>query len=186
MRLVYILRHGHSEHLLGGFQHRVSSCRYVHSLRRWENASLTPEGHEQAEGVAARLRKACSCILSSPMRRTMQTASIVAGEEHEVRPLPLLREIDELPWRLPHWLRLREYTWFYVIFLLMLLDGRVLRLLREAGQVLCGALHAGRPCLLVSHKARILSLLVYARLHPRWRVVSCDLEPAGVTILARV
>lgn len=186
MKTIYILRHGHSEHLKGGFHQRISAREYVHSLLGWETANLTEQGRREAASVSDDLRKTCKRIISSPLTRTLQTARIVAGDAHKVKVHPLLKEIDELPWRLPSWLRLREMSWFYVIFLLMLIDGRVAKLLHEAGCVLRQGLCDDGPTLMVTHKARIISLLVYARIHPRWRVVTADLEPAGVSMITRV
>jgi len=186
MRLIYVLRHGHSQHLVQGFRHRITSCEYVHSLQRWNLAELTQLGHEQAARAAEGLHGVCRRILSSPLERAQQTARHVAGDELEVTTLPLLSEVDELPWRLPHWIRLREHTWFYAIFLCMLLDGRLPRLLREARAIVGQALEQPEPTLLVSHKARIMTLLAYARMHPRLRVLKCDLSPTGLSLLAWV
>jgi probable phosphoglycerate mutase len=61
---------------------------------------LSDEGRRQAEGLAARLREeTIVAVYCSPMRRTIETASILA-EPHGIAPVtrPGLREIDHGRW----------------------------------------------------------------------------------------
>jgi probable phosphoglycerate mutase len=61
---------------------------------------LSDEGRRQAEGLASRLREeTIVAVYCSPMRRTIETASILA-EPHGIAPVtrPGLREIDHGRW----------------------------------------------------------------------------------------
>ncbi len=181
--LVYILRHGHSEHLAAGFRQRVNTRGLAQSIGRWKGANLTHLGKEQAGRAGELLRGSVSAVWSSPLPRAAQTAKLVAGDMMPVQTKPLLCEIHEQPWPGPRRLRLRESTWFVAAFFCVMLDGRWRRLCREAREVLSAASAEQHPVLLVTHKARLLSLLVYARLHPRWRVLRTDTNPCGISVL---
>jgi broad specificity phosphatase PhoE len=64
------------------------------------DVDLSEEGRDQARGLAERLApKPLSAAFASPMKRTMETASIVAAP-HGLTPVPVdgLREIDHGRW----------------------------------------------------------------------------------------
>jgi len=64
------------------------------------DVALSDEGRHQAAGLAARLRhEPLASVYCSPMRRTIETASIIA-EPHGIAPVtrPGLREIDHGHW----------------------------------------------------------------------------------------
>ncbi len=70
MRLI-LVRHGESQHNVGGFIAGLSGCR-----------GLTGRGLSQARALAERIRKTdewndCGALLCSPMRRATQTAEIL-------------------------------------------------------------------------------------------------------------
>jgi probable phosphoglycerate mutase len=64
------------------------------------DVDLSEEGRDQARGLAERLaQKPLSAAFASPMKRTIETASIV-GAPHGLTPVPVdgLREIDHGRW----------------------------------------------------------------------------------------
>ena len=130
------------------------------------DVALSDEGRHQAQGLAARLRhEALAAVYRSPMRRTLETAGIVAAP-HGLAPVtrPGLREIDH-----GHWEGLtrqdvesrfgNEYTrWEADPFTVAPQGGecgvdvmaRALPIIRAIVEA-----HAGERVLVVSHKATI-------------------------------
>lgn len=159
------------------------------------DVALGPNGREQTEKLAARLAgTGFAAVYASPMRRTMETAAIIAARHGvEVTPCDGLREIDHGRWE---GLRrsdvearfAEEYrAWVEDPFTFAPRGG-------EAGvQVVARALpvlrdivmtHAGRHVLVVSHKATIrlivASLLGFDARGYRDRL---DQSPASLTVL---
>ena len=159
------------------------------------DVALGPNGREQTEKLAARLAgTGFAAVYASPMRRTMETAAIIAARHGvEVTPRDGLREIDHGRWE---GLRrsdvearfAEEYrAWVEDPFTFAPRGG-------EAGvQVVARALpvlrdivmtHAGRHVLVVSHKATIrlivASLLGFDARGYRDRL---DQSPASLTVL---
>lgn len=64
------------------------------------DVELSNEGREQAQGLSDRLLlEKVDAVFASPMKRTMETARIVAGKKHpQPVPRPELREIDHGRW----------------------------------------------------------------------------------------
>lgn len=86
MATLYIVRHGETEE-----NHR-------HVLQGQLPGTLTDEGRRQVAEAAKRLvemKAACSQIISSDLKRAIDSAGIIAAKLHlPIVPMPLLRERD--------------------------------------------------------------------------------------------
>lgn len=78
---LWVVRHGQTEQSAAG---RYSG---------WSDIPLTPEGERQARATADRLAgEHFDLVISSPLRRAMRTAELIAGDR--VQAEPLAREWD--------------------------------------------------------------------------------------------
>lgn len=85
----YLIRHGISTTQQRG----VSIC-----LGSRSDPPLAEEGRRQAEMVLAAELPDVSVVYSSPLRRCLETAEILAGDRQQVRQVSLLTEMDMGHW----------------------------------------------------------------------------------------
>lgn len=84
---LYFVRHGETEYNRRGIVQG-----------RGIDSTLNENGREQAEALAERLRdRSFSAIYASPLRRTRQTAAILA-QHHQHTPVQYLADLEEMAW----------------------------------------------------------------------------------------
>ncbi len=156
---------------------------------------LSAEGREQVRHLAARLAKEpLGAVYASPMRRTLETARLLA-EPHRlsVRPVPAFREISHGRWEARTRAEVEalwpdEYAcWERDPYTYAPRGGETgLAVTARALPALVSIVteHAGRPVLVVSHKATI-RLLVSAviGIDPRTYRDRLDQSPACLNVL---
>lgn len=176
-------------------RHGASSASREDVFAGATDVDLSDEGRQQAERLAARLaREPLAAVYTSPMRRTRETAAIVA-RPHGLEPIPrdALREIDH-----GHWEGLRrseveqrftaEYAaWEDDPFTLapeggetgLAVMARALPALREIVRQ-----HPGGRVLVISHKATIrLTLASLLGFNPRAYRDTLDQQPCSLNII---
>lgn len=182
-----LVRHGVTEH--------TSSKRFSGGLGG-ANPALSDEGREQARATAEWLKErgiGVDAVVASPVRRTRETADIVAAELGlAVEEEPGLAEMEFGEWDGLSFLEVMERdkaafeAWvsdmaaappggesFYAV------EERVLAAL---GRLVTD--HAGETLLVVSHVTPIKTLVAHALGAPLEAVFRMDLQPAAVSIVA--
>ncbi len=181
---IYIMRHGDSTHLVGDFQQKTDWKEFRRQLPSWDNAQLTELGIKQVKEASVKWRGTFNRIFQSPLPRAIDSASYMNQEgKIPMETWPDLREIDAKSMRLPSWIQLSLYNWFVYTFFNSIFNFGFFKIMRTASRIMRRAQNRKEPVLLVSHKARIMSLMLYAWLKPGWRIVSSITDPAGVTVV---
>lgn len=180
---VIIVRHGYSTHLIGRFQYKANRREYLRLLEEWRDCDLTEEGRKQVMQIRNRIPEVYHKIYHSPVYRAQQSAAILKKDDAELIPTPLLTEIETPPPWLPSWIRIKVYSWFMLCSVSSLLTFNFKRFLGEVSTLLRSLPQHDGPILLVSHKVRIIALILYAKLHPKWKVLQHNTDPAGITII---
>jgi probable phosphoglycerate mutase len=160
------------------------------------NPSLSEEGRDQARAVGAwlaPLRGSVDAVVSSPVRRTLETAEIVA--EHLGQPVevePGFAEMEFGAWDGKTFTEVAEQHPEDLDAWLGSLDvaaggGESFRVVE--GRVLAGLQrlldrHGGKTVVVVSHVTPIKTLVAHAVDAPLSAVFRMELSPASVTVLA--
>ena len=157
-------------------------------LDKWNRSTLTPRGKEEITEQAAALRNMYTYIFYSPLKRTEQTARAFLknpGDNIESMAIPQLTEIYISPPRIPGRIKLKIKTWVFLCLLKSFYTLSIIRYFHQARQIIHLVKKVNDDLLIISHQARIFSIIVYAFLSPRWRVIRTDFNPAGVCIIER-
>ncbi len=178
------MRHGDSTHLVGDFQQKTTWKEFRKELPSWDSAQLTELGIQQVKDASVKWKGTFNRIFHSPLPRATDTASYMNQQANvPMEPMPELREIDTRSLPLPPWIQLTLYNWFIYTFFNSLFDFGLFKIMRTASRIMHRAQRCHEPVLLVSHKARIMSLMFWVWLKPGWRIVSSITDPAGVTVV---
>ncbi len=181
---IFIMRHGDSTHLVGDFQQKTTWKEFRKQLPSWDSAQLTELGIRQVREAEKKWRGKFRKIFHSPLPRAKDTASLMNPEgKIPSEAWPELREIDAASLRLPGWIQISLYNWFVYTFFNSIFNFGIFKIMHNAACIMKRAAGYNEPVVLVSHKARILALLLWVRIHWKWRVVSIDTDPAGVTVV---
>lgn len=183
---VYLLRHGDSDHLLENWKEKVSRNKFIQTQIRWRKSQLTEKGIYQAAAASKRIYGLSNFILYSPLDRTRQTMQIVNTENLPTQPCPLLKEIYVAPPKFFASTRLSIWAWITLAFIKMITTHKYKDILFQAHLILECAYQKKENVLLVSHKARIESIIQYAQKSKNWKVLQKEFLPCGLSILQRI
>jgi broad specificity phosphatase PhoE len=184
---VYLLRHGAASHLLIDYNKVVSYDKFVTLLLEWEKASLTPVGEEEVAKKFENLKNNYLHLLYSPLKRTKQTAKAFISNPHVVtaQAIPSLKEIRINPPRLFSKRRFKIRTWVALCVLKSLNSMKIIHYIKQAGSVLKEIEKVGEDTLVISHQARIITILLYCLQSLKWRIIKIDVKPAGISIIVK-
>jgi len=179
---IYLIRHAEAEHLKENWLKKVSYQEFVHLLLKWENVSLTDEGKIHAEKTADLLLGKYDIISCSPLLRTRQTADLLNQHKRQILFDDSLKEIIIYPPKFLINMKFSINSWIYICALKSLLSGEIFKLLKEAKEIYNTILTSGsNNILIVSHSARIRTLILYAHLNSYLKVVKKDYHPCGIS-----
>lgn len=185
---VYIIRHGTASHLMEDYDKKLNYSQFVEILESWKKSTLTPLGKEEIAKQVNALQNMYSFIFYSPMKRTQQTAKAFLQNHQDYthsKSVPQLEEIHISPPLLPNNIKLRLKYWIFLCLLKSVLTLRIFKYYIQARQIIKMIKRVKNDILIISHQARIFSLIVYAFLNPNWKVLKTDFNPAGVCIIEK-
>jgi len=186
--LVHIIRHGTASHLLENYRRKVNYEEICTLLHDWGTSSLTEVGREEINKVYENMVANYSHLYYSPLKRTRQSAKpfakhpdILTSEE-----MPGLAEIFILPPFLPKRIKLSIGTWVYLCVFKSFYTLKVVTYLKEARNILKIVAESKKDSLLVSHQARIITIMLYCFFSFKWKVLRVNVKPAGISIVKKV
>ncbi len=185
---VYIIRHGTASHLLEDYNKKMNYSQFLAILEEWKKSTLTPLGKEEIAKQVNALQNMYSFVFYSPLKRTQQTAKAFLQGRYDFthsKSLPQLTEIYITPPLLPNNIKIKLKYWIFLCLIKSILTLRVISYFLQARKIIKTAKKVKNDILIISHQARIFSLIVYAFLNPSWKVIKTDFNPAGVCILER-
>jgi phosphohistidine phosphatase SixA len=183
---VYIVRHGTASHLLEDLQKKVNHKDFLQILEKWNSSSLTSLGQKEIAVLGESLKNLYSNIFYSPLKRTKQTATAFMKSSDvpiKSKAVPQLAEIYISPPRLPGMIKLKY--WIYLCVAKSIVTFRIFHYLLQARKIIKLVKKTDDDILIISHQARIFTIIVYAFLSPYWRVIKSDFNPAGVSIIEK-
>ncbi|MCB5230973.1 MAG: phosphoglycerate mutase family protein [Candidatus Cloacimonas sp.] len=183
---IYIIRHGTASHLLEDLNQKVTRSEFLAILEEWEESKLTPLGEEEIEAKAKQLDNDFDYLYYSPLKRTEQTAKGFIKELKDpthIEAIPGLVEIFIKPPSLPKKMKLKLKYWVALCVIRSLYTLRLTLYIKQARQILRYIKKAEGNALIVSHQARIITIIMYCKLSLKWRVVKTDFTPAGISII---
>lgn len=187
--IVYLIRHGTASHLLEDFNKKVNQSDFLKLLEEWNKATLTPLGKEEISGLVNALNNKFHFIYYSPLKRTEETAKAFLNNPQNdnilYKVLPQLSEIFISPPRLPHSVKLKLKHWVFLCVLKSIFTLRIIKYYYQARQIIHRVKKVNQDILIISHQARIFTIIVYAFLSPAWKIVKTDFNPAGVSIIKK-
>ena len=185
---VYIIRHGTASHLLEDFNKKLSYSQFLDIIESWKKSTLTPLGKEEIAKQVNALQNMYSFIFYSPMKRTQQTAKAFLRDPHDFthsKSVPQLEEIYITPPLLPNTIKIKLKYWIFLCLLKSIFTLKIIRYYIQARQIIKMVKRVKNDILIISHQARIFTLIVYAFLNPNWKVIKTDFHPAGVCIIEK-
>ncbi len=180
---VYLLRHGESEHLLDNWKRPVTGKEFITLMKKWQDSHLTPNGEKEIFSRIETLKDKYDLIFCSPLSRTVQSAIIVNCEQKIIEKLPILQEIYISPPLCFLNLKFSIRTWMFLCAIKSIFTGQMFSFILEAKKLFKKLALSRQNILLISHEARILSILAYAKLSPFWMVNKINFKPAGISII---
>lgn len=154
-------------------------------VRDWEYAALTPTGVHQISKRVEEIGKNFTHLYHSPLIRTQQTATPFLNNTPNIftQQLEKLAEIFIKPPNFPKWVRLSIRSWIVLCIIKSLLTLSIIKYLKEARHILKQI--GNNDSLIISHQARILSILMYCLISRKWKIVKINLKPAGLSIIKK-
>jgi broad specificity phosphatase PhoE len=183
----YIVRHGTASHLLDDLNQRVNRDKFLTILNEWEESTLTPLGEEEIRKQAELLKDKYHYLYFSPVKRTQQTAQAFLKHmsEAHAKELPELIEIFIQPPRVPKYKKLKLKHWIALCVIRSLYTLKIGLYIKQARHILNSIIKTHNDVLIISHQARIITIVIYCWLSPSWKVIMTDFSPAGVTIIEK-
>lgn len=179
---IFLVRHAEADHLLENWNRKVSYNQFLEILYRWESVALTNNGRAYAKIISENLLGEFDMIYASPLPRTKETALILNQQNREIFYDDELKEIMTFP---PKFLKNKSFTinfWINICILNSVFNGNLFKIIKEAKDLYNTFLTSGSNRLLVvSHSARIHSLIFYANLNSYLKVIKKDYKPCGIS-----
>lgn len=181
---IYLLRHAQAEHLLENWNKKVSYIDFMKILHRWENVSLTEKGKSNLKKIAESLSGHFDIVFSSPLKRTVETSNIVNIFNRQIYFEDDLKEIIiHPPTVLKNW-KLSINQWIIICTIKSLFSGEFFKILRQARELFNLFVHSGsNSVLVISHSARIHSLLFYSLFNSLFVIIKKDVRPGAFSIV---
>ena len=184
---VCLLRHGAASHLLTDYNEKVSYDSFIKLLSEWDKASLTPIGKKEVADRVADLKNNYSHLLYSPLKRTKQSAKPFLSDPHIIatQAIPELKEIKLRPPKVLASRILKIKYWIFSCILRSIYTLKIIHYMKQARSILNGIDKTGEDTLVISHQARILTILMYCLFSFKWRILKADTNTAGICIIAK-
>jgi broad specificity phosphatase PhoE len=186
---VYLIRHAQSAGNVMNMRERIDVQEYNQHLRESADLPLTAFGAAQAEGIAARMAHVQPThIYSSPFSRALATAQAYCdaiGMQPQI--VDLLREvIPDLLDETRKSTSLRRHYLRSFVDMAWAQRGPTWRSEYQRAKLAWAAITA-QPGTIVafSHAWMISMILLALRRDPEWRIVSRDLDNAGISLVVR-
>jgi hypothetical protein len=96
-----------------------------------------------------------------------------------------LAEIAIPPPYFPKWIKFSIRTWINLCVFKALYTFSIVKYIKEAKAIMKEVGQKEGDALIVSHQARIITLLIYCTLSSKWKVLQTNLKPAGLCIVER-
>lgn len=181
---IYLLRHAQAEHLLENWNKKVSYFDFIKILHRWENVSLTEKGKSNLKKMAETLSGHFDVVFSSPLKRTVETSNIVNIFNRKVYFEEDLREIIVHPPKILKKWKLSINQWIIICVFKSLFTGEFFKILKQAKDLLDLFVHSGsNSVLVISHSARIHSVLFYTLFNTLYVIKKKDVRPGAFSII---
>ncbi len=184
----YIIRHGTASHLLENLNRKVNRYEFISLLEKWKKATLTSEGEREIELQVKALGNNFSYLYFSPLNRTKQTALAffkALDKPTHTEALAELIEIYITPPYIPFKISLRLKYWIALCVLKSLYTFKIFIYLKEARNIIKSIKKVNDNVLIISHQARIATIIIYCLINPRWKVVKTDFSPGGISIVEK-
>lgn len=185
---VFFLRHGTASHLLEDYRRRVNYREFCDLLYSWIKAPLTLEGISEIKTLAMKFTGQKYHLLFSPLIRTKQTAMsfIEQAEPISQHELTALSELFILPPAFSKKVKLSIGAWISLCVFKAIYTLKVVRYIKEARHIMKLIIKYQDDVLIISHQARILTIIISCLLSSKWKILKIDVRPAGLTIIKRV
>lgn len=185
--LVNFLRHGTASHLLEDYRRKVNHKQFCTLLEEWMIASLTDVGKQEIVKIVEKMKNNTYHLFYSPLKRTKQSAKPFSSNPDilTTQEMPALSEIIIKPPFLHPGIKLTIKSWIVLCVIKSLYTFSFVRYLKEARSIMNEVVKKEKDSLLVSHQARIITLVIYCIISPKWRILKVSVKPAGLTIVEK-
>lgn len=181
---ILILRHAQADHLLENWHTKITYSCFIQKLNTWQEAPLTAYGRQQASYLAEKTDGQFDCILSSPLPRAVETAQLMNLSNRRLVFEENLSEIHMIPPRICRHFKLSINKWIFICVIMSFFNGEAFRIYRQARDLYDEFMSIDcKKLLVVSHSARIHSLIYYARMNACYRVISANIRPCGISVV---
>lgn len=177
----YLIRHARATHLDQDWSRKLNGRDFVQLMKEWESAELTKEGEAHCRNWEGNIP--AEMIYHSPMPRARQTAALINHTNLPMQEEPDLSEIFYPPLPIFYKMVLSIERWIDFCVYQTLFTLSCYSQIKESGALMNRLQKLHKNAIFVSHEARIVSMLIYAFLSPRWHIVSRNVKPLGVSVL---
>lgn len=181
---ILLLRHAEANHLLENWHQKVCYHKFNQLMQEWEDVPLTLKGEKQAEQTALLLNSNFDMIISSPLKRTIQTAKFVNQSNCKILFEDLLKEIRIHPPAIFKNMTFSINKWILICTFFSFFNGEFHKAMKQAKDLF--DIFIASDCkrlLVVSHSARIQSLVFFARFCSYLQLVSHNFKPCGLSVI---
>ncbi|PID27764.1 MAG: hypothetical protein CSB55_07555 [Candidatus Cloacimonadota bacterium] len=180
-KTVYLVRHGIAEHLKFNRRKKMSSREVWELLQSWYFVSLTPEGAEKLYQTKEKVPDGIKSVWVSPLKRAIETSEIISDKNYEI--VNELSEIMEKPPLFPDSVRLSVNFWIVLSTVKRIVNLGILKDISGCKKIIRKIKYSDDPVLIVSHEARILSLIIYAKMRGNVKIFNRNVKPGGISKL---
>jgi len=183
---IYFIRHGEADHLKEDWYWKLFTRKeFILKMIEWENVNLTEQGYSQAESLSKRLPRNYKLIYSSPLPRTRQTANKINIHNKVILYDNSLKEIITSPPKIFSFIKLPIIVWIYICIIVSLFNGQFIKFFNQCRDIYKIILTHDDDILVVSHTMRIRTLIYYAYLCPKLKVLSTNYNTCGVSVICK-
>lgn len=186
--IIYILRHGFADHLLENYNRKVNFDEFCTLLDEWIEVHLTNEGKDDVINKGLVLKGTFRHIYYSPLRRTKQTAKAICHDGCDVITSIAIEELEEiyiLPPKLNNKWKIKIKYWITLCVAKSIFSLKVFSYIKTARKIMRRVEENKEDSLVISHQARILTILVYCFFSRKWKINKIDVNPAGVSVVEK-
>ncbi len=181
---IIILRHAEANHLLENWKQKVCYHKFNQLMAEWEDVPLTQKGLQQAEKTSDILEGNFDLIYSSPLKRAIDTARIVNKNNRNIILEDLLKEIRIHPPRIFRSFTFSINSWIILCTFFSFFNGNFSKYMKQARDLFDFFISTdSKRLLVVSHSARIHSMIMYVRFCSYLKLLSSHYKPCGISVV---
>ncbi len=185
---IQIIRHGTASHLLEDYNRKLTYTEFVDLLYNWIPSPLTSVGKEEILSRAEDIKTAeYYHIYYSPLKRTKQSAKPFFRNPNVINTheMQALEEIIIHPPFVPKFIKLSIRFWIILCIIKSIFNLSLIRYLGKAKTILreIESTSASLNSLIISHQARIITILIYCFFSTKWKITEINIKPAGLSII---